>query len=114
MPATLDHFRDTLGEMGPPYMAIAGQRIKDPVEGWMHVVACTAIDPGVSRCSSWGVISSRVPVTTFLSSSTACSSTTSRSSGTGYPHTPNTLSNRSIRVAKAALPGTPHARGPSA
>jgi hypothetical protein len=44
MPATLgsDHLIDTLGELGPPYTANRKQPMRDPVEGWMHVVGCTA------------------------------------------------------------------------
>jgi hypothetical protein len=51
MPVTLggDHFRDTLGGLGPEYSHSPRTRIKDPVEGWMHVVGCTAIGRDVPR-----------------------------------------------------------------
>jgi hypothetical protein len=42
------HFRDTLGELGQPYRREPLRPIRDPVEGWMHVVGCTAIEPGVT------------------------------------------------------------------
>jgi hypothetical protein len=51
MPATLGsgHFIDTLGELGPPYTADPDKPMRDPVEGWMHVVACTAGNPAATR-----------------------------------------------------------------
>jgi len=51
MPATLgsDHFVDALGELGPAYTADRGKTMRDPVEGWMHVVGCTASNPGATR-----------------------------------------------------------------
>ena len=47
MPTSLgnDHFRDMLGEVEPAYTRGSPQPIKDPVEGWMHVVDCTASNP---------------------------------------------------------------------
>jgi hypothetical protein len=51
MPTSLgaDHFRDMLGEVEPAYTRGSPQPIKDPVEGWMHVVGCTASNPEVTR-----------------------------------------------------------------
>jgi hypothetical protein len=51
MPASLgaDHFCDMLGEVEPAYTRDSPRRIKDPFEGWMHVVGCTAINPDVTR-----------------------------------------------------------------
>ena len=51
MPATLgsDHMVDALGELGPAYTADRGKTMRDPVEGWMHVVGCTASNPGATR-----------------------------------------------------------------
>ena len=40
----LDHVRDMLGEVGPAYTRGSSQPIGDPVEGWMHVVGCIAIN----------------------------------------------------------------------
>ena len=53
MPTTLgaDHVCDVLGELGPAYTRGACPPIKDPVEGWMHVVGCSAVKPDVTRAS---------------------------------------------------------------
>jgi len=51
MPTSLgnDHFRDMLGEVEPAYTRGSPQPIKDPVEGWMHVVDCTASNPEAAQ-----------------------------------------------------------------
>jgi hypothetical protein len=51
MPTSLgaDHLSDLLGEVEPAYTRGSSRLIKNPVEGWMHVVGCTAINPDESR-----------------------------------------------------------------
>jgi hypothetical protein len=53
MPTSLgtDHFKNTLGEEEPDYARGSSRPITDPVEGWMHVVGCTAGKPGSARAT---------------------------------------------------------------
>jgi hypothetical protein len=51
MPTSLGsgYVSDILGELEPAYTRHSSRHINDPVEGWMHVVGCTAINPDVAR-----------------------------------------------------------------